>query len=89
MAMFHCPGDADIGQAQYLVFLCAVVWLGITVLAQSRHAIDLVLVGRTGQVLAIPQQEYRIGLQALGAVVGQLLEAALRVRQVRININYS
>ncbi len=36
----------------------------------------------------VEQQEYSIRLQALGAVISQLLEPAAAVRQARIHINY-
>ena len=49
----------------------------LAVLAQARHAVHLILVGRRRQVLAVAQQEHRIGLQAFGAVVRQLFEPAV------------
>ncbi|MNR33162.1 hypothetical protein D3C85_1508130 [compost metagenome] len=66
--------NGDIRQAQDLVFLGIVEGLRITATPESRHAVHLVLVRRASHMLAIAQQEYRIGLQALGAVIGQLLE---------------
>ena len=88
VAMADRPGNADVGQAQDFVFLRVVIRLAVAGLAQARHAVDLILVRRTGQVLAIAEQEHRVGLQALGAVIGQLLEPSSFVRQARININY-
>jgi hypothetical protein len=63
--MAHGPGDTHIGQPQDFVFLRIVVRLAIAGLAQARQAIDLIFVGRTGQVLAIAEQEYCVGLQSL------------------------
>src|SRR3990167_5584763 len=88
VAMTHRPSDADVSQSQDFVFLCVVVWLFVARLAKARHAIDLILVGRTGQMLTITQQKHRVSLHALGAVIRQLFDAPRFIWQVRIHINY-
>ena len=88
VAMADCASDADVGQAQDFVFLRTVIRLAVAGLAQSGHAIHLILVWRTGQVLAIAQQEHRVGLQTFGTVIGQLFQATGLIRQARIHINY-
>ncbi|MNC73504.1 hypothetical protein D3C75_1247170 [compost metagenome] len=81
-------GNTHVGQSQDLVLLGIVVGFAVTGLAQARHPVNLILVGRTGQVLAVAQQKHRIGLEALGTVIRQLFEPASFIRQARININY-
>ena len=88
VTMTDGPGNADICQPQDFVFLRVVIGLAVTGLAQARHAVDLILVRRTGEMLAITQQEDRVGLQAFGAVISQLFKPSRFVRQARININY-
>lgn len=65
-----------------------VIRLAVARLTQSGHAVDLIFIRRTGQVLTVTEQKYGVGLQAFGAVVGQLLQASRFVRQARIHINY-
>src|SRR5471030_207432 len=55
IAMAYRAGDPDIGQAQHFVFLGRVIWLAVTSLAQASHAVDLILVRRTGHMLTITE----------------------------------